>query len=424
MARRARLSTRTRRRGKHGPQRRGAAGRSALARSFLSGDLSRRSFLQRAGGFSAAALSATSLGAVLAACSIVELVGHGTERRTGHRARRRAGGTLAGGIDRRARHDRPGDVDDLHGRAGLRQHLQQADRPRPVEQVLRPARHEVDRGGRRRPGSSTWSTPPRSTTARSSGRTTSSTRSSGSWIRRRRARTRRCTTRSRRWRRPGRRQVTFHLKTPFGPFLSNLANNGEIVNQKAIESKDPSRNAVGTGPFEFVEWVQGDHITLKKNDSYFLSGQALPRRDRVQVPERRPEPDRRAALGRPELVRRGAAPAAEHAEERSVVQLRDVGDGRDPRLHRDEHDAAAVRQQARPAGRLLGARPRRDPPGGVLRSGRIRDRGGADRLELVRRGPARRRRTPSKAQVAAPAGRGERHPWRSSTWACRSTRSC
>jgi peptide/nickel transport system substrate-binding protein len=67
-------------------------------------------------------------------------------------------------------------------------------------------------------------------------------------------------------------QVTFHLKTAFGPFLSNLANNGEIVNQKAIESKDPSRNAVGTGPFEFVEWVQGDHITLKKNDSYFLSG--------------------------------------------------------------------------------------------------------------------------------------------------------
>jgi peptide/nickel transport system substrate-binding protein len=67
-------------------------------------------------------------------------------------------------------------------------------------------------------------------------------------------------------------QVTFHLKTSFGPFLSNLANNGEIVNQKAIESSDPSRNAIGTGPFEFVEWVQGDHVTLKKNESYFLDG--------------------------------------------------------------------------------------------------------------------------------------------------------
>ena len=66
-------------------------------------------------------------------------------------------------------------------------------------------------------------------------------------------------------------QVVFHLKTPFGPFLSNLANNGEIVNQKAIESGDPTRNPVGTGPFQFVEWVQGDHITLKKFPDYFES---------------------------------------------------------------------------------------------------------------------------------------------------------
>jgi peptide/nickel transport system substrate-binding protein len=67
-------------------------------------------------------------------------------------------------------------------------------------------------------------------------------------------------------------QVIFHLKTPFGPFLSNLANNGEIVNQIAIESSDAARNPVGTGPFKFVEWVQGDHITLEKFDGYFVDG--------------------------------------------------------------------------------------------------------------------------------------------------------
>ncbi len=75
-------------------------------------------------------------------------------------------------------------------------------------------------------------------------------------------------------------QVTFHLKTPFGPFLSNLANNGEIVNQVAIESADPARNPVGTGPFKFVEWVQGDHVTLAKHDQYFQTG--LPYLDGVE----------------------------------------------------------------------------------------------------------------------------------------------
>jgi peptide/nickel transport system substrate-binding protein len=67
-------------------------------------------------------------------------------------------------------------------------------------------------------------------------------------------------------------KVVFHLKEPFAPFLTNLAQNGEIVNQKAIEAADPTRNPVGTGPFKFVEWVQGDHITLRKSTTYFRPG--------------------------------------------------------------------------------------------------------------------------------------------------------
>jgi peptide/nickel transport system substrate-binding protein len=68
-------------------------------------------------------------------------------------------------------------------------------------------------------------------------------------------------------------RVAFHLKTPLGPFLTNLANNGEIVNKKAITTgKNPARNPVGTGPFKFVEWVQGDHVTLKRFDGYFEHG--------------------------------------------------------------------------------------------------------------------------------------------------------
>jgi len=67
-------------------------------------------------------------------------------------------------------------------------------------------------------------------------------------------------------------QVVFHLSTPFAPLLTNLAQNGEIVNKKAIESADSARKPVGTGPFIFVEWVQGDHVTLKKNPNYFVAG--------------------------------------------------------------------------------------------------------------------------------------------------------
>src|SRR5262249_19958075 len=55
--------------------------------------------------------------------------------------------------------------------------------------------------------------------------------------------------------------------------------NGEIVNKDAVKSGDPARKPVGTGPFQFIEWVQGDHITLKKNPSYFKA--ALPHLDSV-----------------------------------------------------------------------------------------------------------------------------------------------
>jgi len=65
-------------------------------------------------------------------------------------------------------------------------------------------------------------------------------------------------------------QVVLHLKNPFGPLFINLGQHLQIVNQKAIESSDPARTAVGTGPFKFVEWIQGDHLTISKFDKYFV----------------------------------------------------------------------------------------------------------------------------------------------------------
>jgi peptide/nickel transport system substrate-binding protein len=66
-------------------------------------------------------------------------------------------------------------------------------------------------------------------------------------------------------------RAIFHLKRPFGPILTNLAATW-IMNKKAVESADPVRNPVGTGPFKFTDWVEGDHITLDKNPNYFRSG--------------------------------------------------------------------------------------------------------------------------------------------------------
>ena len=66
--------------------------------------------------------------------------------------------------------------------------------------------------------------------------------------------------------------VRFHLKQPFGPFLTNLAANGEIVNAKAIKAFDPKRHPIGTGPFTFKEWVTSDHVTLERWPHYWGSG--------------------------------------------------------------------------------------------------------------------------------------------------------
>jgi ABC-type transport system substrate-binding protein len=66
--------------------------------------------------------------------------------------------------------------------------------------------------------------------------------------------------------------IKIHLKTPFAFFLNNLAHSASgIISPTALKThgKDIVRKPVGTGPFKFVEWIHGDHITLVRNDDYW-----------------------------------------------------------------------------------------------------------------------------------------------------------
>jgi peptide/nickel transport system substrate-binding protein len=83
--------------------------------------------------------------------------------------------------------------------------------------------------------------------------------------------------------------VKITLKSAFAPFLSIISDRaGYMVSPtaRAKFGKDYQRNPVGTGPFQFVEWVKDDHATFKRFDGYFESG--IPYLDQITY---RPIPD-------------------------------------------------------------------------------------------------------------------------------------
>ncbi len=63
------------------------------------------------------------------------------------------------------------------------------------------------------------------------------------------------------------------MYNPFRPLLPLLATEriGWMSSPAAVEKEGKSygRNPVGTGPYRFVEWALGDHVLIKRNDSYW-----------------------------------------------------------------------------------------------------------------------------------------------------------
>ena len=77
---------------------------------------------------------------------------------------------------------------------------------------------------------------------------------------------------------PDDKTVVVYLAHQAPAFLSNLAYGWAAI--VPPEAADNLRNhPVGTGPFEFVEWVPDSHIRLKRFDRYFIPGQ--PRLDSI-----------------------------------------------------------------------------------------------------------------------------------------------
>jgi peptide/nickel transport system substrate-binding protein len=244
----------------------------SLARGFLRGDLSRRDFLRRAGGFSVAALASTSLGAVLAACSKESDTGGGTSP-SGSTA---AGAIKPGGTLNAALTGEPDTLDPATSTIytgaqvydNIFSKLIDIDTDGSFVGVLATDWNADD--------DTTWVFNLVDNATFHNGEAFSADDVKYTFERILDPKTASSysplydTIKSVEAVSPT--QAVFHLKSPFGPFLSNMANNGEIVNQKAVEAADPARNPVGTGPFKFVEWVQGDHITLEKFDGYFKEG--------------------------------------------------------------------------------------------------------------------------------------------------------
>lgn len=69
--------------------------------------------------------------------------------------------------------------------------------------------------------------------------------------------------------------VTVKFKSFYAPFLalfSSILPAHVFDNKTSIEKHEFGRKPLGTGPFKFVEWVSGDHITLTKNADYWDKG--------------------------------------------------------------------------------------------------------------------------------------------------------
>ena len=56
------------------------------------------------------------------------------------------------------------------------------------------------------------------------------------------------------------------------PLVFDFFERLNMVDQNVMEGPDAKTKANGTGPFKFIEWVQGEHFSTEKNSNYWMTG--------------------------------------------------------------------------------------------------------------------------------------------------------
>jgi peptide/nickel transport system substrate-binding protein len=90
--------------------------------------------------------------------------------------------------------------------------------------------------------------------------------------------------------------VIVHLKTKFAPFVNTFFAMSDqpfpvapahVLSKYANMNQIPFNNepTVSDGPFRFVQWSRGDHVTLTRNDGFFMGKPGLQRIDIKVVPD-------------------------------------------------------------------------------------------------------------------------------------------
>ena len=85
--------------------------------------------------------------------------------------------------------------------------------------------------------------------------------------------------------------ITFHLKRPFAPFLTNWVDGlfaplpahhfSSIAPEQILKSSENLNPKVVSGPFMMRESVPGDHYLVVRNPNYYLARQGLPYLDQI-----------------------------------------------------------------------------------------------------------------------------------------------